>query len=423
MRFPTLAAWLTWQETLHPSEIDLGLERVAAVAARLRLTPAPFIVITVGGTNGKGSTVAMLESILVGAGYRVGAYTSPHLLRYNERVRLGGSPVDDMALCEAFERVDQARQEISLTYFEFGTLAALDIFRRRQVEVAILEVGMGGRLDAVNVLDPDVAIVTTVDLDHAQWLGETREAIGHEKAGIFRRGQPAVFASLDAPQSVVSDASAMGARLYRFGRDYTAMPEGEGEAWRWRYGERQRGALPLPALRGRAQLQNAAGVLMALDLLRERLPLTQGQIRDGLLAVRLPGRFQVEPGPVTRIFDVAHNPEAARELAANLAALPCGGRTLAVCAMLADKDMVAVVGALRERIDRWFVAGLAVPRGASAEQLAAAIAAAGVPDERVSSAPSVAAALSAALAAARAGDRIVIFGSFYTVAAVLGQPV
>lgn len=422
MRFTSLADWLTWQETLHPSEIELGLERVAAVLRRLHPEPPAFAVITVGGTNGKGSTVAMLEAILRAGGYRVGAYTSPHLLRYNERIRLDGVEVDDAALCDSFERIDQARDDTSLTYFEFGTLAAIDIFQRRGVDVAILEVGMGGRLDAVNMLDADVALVTTVAVDHAQWLGETREEIAFEKAGIYRGGRPAIYGGSDVPQSLRAHADAIGARLYCYGSDFGAEPEGEG-GWRWWGGSRQRHTLPLPALRGRSQVQNAAGVLMALELLADRLPLDQAQIRAGLLAVTLPGRFQMLPGEVSVILDVAHNPQAAAELAANLAALPCTGRTLAVLGMLADKDMAGAIRQLGRAVDHWYPGGLAVARGATAAQLGEALAAAGVASGRITPQATVGAALAAARQAARPGDRIVVFGSFHTVAEALARPV
>lgn len=421
MRFNSLAAWLEWQETLHPSAIDLGLERVAAVLHRLHPGPPPFVVITVGGTNGKGSSVAMLEAMLRAGGYRVGAYTSPHLLRYNERVRLDGQMVDDAALCDAFARIDIARGNISLTYFEFGTLAALDIFWNAGLDAAILEVGMGGRLDAVNVLDADVALVTTVDIDHAQWLGDTREAIACEKAGIYRAGRPAIYGSVDVPHSLRQQAVAIGARLYCYGKDFGATPEGEG--WRWWGGGQERHALPLPALRGRSQVQNAAGALMALATVAQRLPLNQAQVRAGLLAATLPGRCQIQPGAVVRILDVAHNPQAAAELAANLAAMPCAGQTLAVVGMLADKDLVGTLGRLRDSVAHWFVASLAVPRGATAEQLTAALAAVGAGAERVTACGDVAAALTQAQAAARAGDRIVVCGSFYTVAEALARHV
>jgi len=421
MRFNSLADWLAWQETLHPSTIDLGLERVAAVLRRLHPEPPSFAVITVGGTNGKGSTVAMLEAILRAGGYRVGAYTSPHLLRYNERVRLDGREAEDAALCDAFERIDQARGDISLTYFEFGTLAALDIFWRSHVDVAILEVGMGGRLDAVNVLEADAAVVTTVDIDHAQWLGATREAIGFEKAGIYRSGRPAIYGSNGVPQSVLDHAAAIGAQLYRYGVEYGAAVEGEG--WYWWGGGRERHALPLPALRGHSQLQNAAGVLMALDAVAERLPLNQAQIRAGLLAVRLPGRFQVQPGEAVRILDVAHNPQAADELAANLAAMPCTGRTLAVVGMLADKDMAGALAKLRHVVDQWYPGGLNVARGATTAQLTQALVVAGVPTNHITASPDVATALTQVQEAVQPGDRIIVFGSFYTVAEALAWPV
>lgn len=415
MRFTTLADWLAWQETLHPSAIDMGLERVAEVLRRLQLEHPPGVVITVGGTNGKGSTVALLEAILRAAGYRVGAYTSPHLLRYNERIRIDGAEVADAALCASFERIDRARDDISLTYFEFGTLAAIDLFRQAAVDVAIMEVGMGGRLDAVNVLDPDVALVTTVDLDHAQWLGETREAIGFEKAGIYRAGRPAIFGSADAPRSLLAHARDIGAHLLRFGHDFGY--QAQGGQWRWWGPQQQRDALPLPALRGHSQLQNAAGALMALAAVGQRLPVDQQAIRRGLLTVALPGRFQVLPGPVTHVLDVAHNPQAAAELAANLRQMPCGGRTLAVCAMLADKDMAAVVAQLKDVVDDWYPAGLGPPRGASAGQMAAALAQAGISAHPAC--PHAVTALAAAQAVAVPGDRIVIFGSFHTVAEAL----
>jgi dihydrofolate synthase/folylpolyglutamate synthase len=417
MRFHSLEAWLSWQESLHPSAIDLGLERPGRVLQTLGLDSPSHTVITVAGTNGKGSSVAMLESILLAAGYRVGCYTSPHLLRYNERVRIDGKPVDDMRLCAAFERIDHARGEISLTYFEFGTLAAFEIFDSAGLDVVVLEVGMGGRLDAVNLLDADVALVTAIDIDHAAWLGDDREAIGYEKAGIFRQGKAAVCSDPQPPHSLLRHAEEVGAPLHQLEREYRYVQEGE--SWRWQGQSMSREALPLPALRGRFQLQNAAGVLMVLELLAERLPVAVQHLRQGLHALTLPGRFQVIPGEVTTILDVAHNPQSAAALAQNLAAMPVTGTTHAVVAMLADKAMEEVVQLLRDVVEHWYAAGLDVYRGADSATMAAAVDASG----SVQGYPDVGAALTAAKAAAHLGDRIVIFGSFHTVAAAMSTDV
>ncbi len=414
-RFTTLDDWLRWQETLHPNKIDLGLERVRAVWRRLHAAAPSFVVITVGGTNGKGSCVAMLEAILSAAGYRAGAYTSPHLLRYNERVRVAGEAVSDADLCAAFARVDAARGDISLTYFEFGTLAALDIFYRAGLDVAVLEVGMGGRLDAVNILDADVALLTGVDIDHAAWLGPDRESIGVEKAGIFRAGRPAVYGDDDPPQSVLEQARVLGTGLQVSGRDYHAAADTAG--WRWEGGDGQtRYALPYPRLRGAYQRKNAAAVVTALAALAARLPVDQQALRLGLMTADLPGRFHILDSHALRICDVAHNPQAARTLAANLATLP-PARTHAVLAMLADKDHAAVARAMSGAVHHWHVAGLEGERGTAASQLADALRAAGAAD--LSDYTEVAAALAGAQAAAQAGERIVVFGSFYTVAAAL----
>lgn len=415
MRFQTLDQWLRWQETLHPSTIELGLERPGRVLDALNLRHPDHVVITVAGTNGKGSSVAMLESILRAAGYRVGCYTSPHLLHYNERVRIDGMPVSDETLCDSFERIDQARGETSLTYFEFGTLAAMDIFSRAGLDAAVLEVGMGGRLDAVNLLDADVALVTAIDVDHAAWLGKNREAIGREKAGIFRPQRPAVCSDPQPPASLLQHSGELGTELYRLGDEYHYA---EGEAgWNWQgRGVRYEG-LPMPALRGRFQLQNAAGVLMALALLAERLPLSPGDLHRGLQAVSLPGRFQLLPGAVVTIVDVAHNPQSAAALAENLRAMPVAGRTHAVVGMLADKDLSRIFGQMPDVIDLWYPAGLEVFRGADAKTLLHALAGQGIVAEQGYA--SVDEALAAARASARPGDRIVVFGSFYTVAEAL----
>lgn len=415
MRFHTLQAWLDWQESLHPSAIDLGLERPGKVLQRLGLDSPRHTVITVAGTNGKGSSVAMLESILRAAGYRVGCYTSPHLLRYNERIRINGDEVDDARLCEAFERIDHARGDISLTYFEFGTLAAFDIFAHAALDVAVLEVGMGGRLDAVNLLNADVSLVTAIDVDHASWLGEDREAIGYEKAGILRRGSPAVCSDPYPPQSLLRYAAELNIELDRLGDSYRY--EAMNGEWQWQGAATRRDALPLPALRGRFQLQNAAGVLMVLERLSDKLPVAIQHLRQGLLTVTLPGRFQVFPGEVTAILDVAHNPQSAAALAANLKTLKVTGKTHAVVAMLADKDLGSVIRQMADVVDRWYPAGLDVFRGAGGTTLTAAMAGQGIATNEPY--PNVADALAAAQQAACPGDRIVVFGSFYTVAEAL----
>lgn len=416
MRYSTLSDWLTWQETLHPAKIDLGLERVQTVLQRMGLEQPPYALITVGGTNGKGSCVAMLEAMLSTAGYRVGVYTSPHLLRYNERVRLDRAMVDDAALCEAFARVDQARQDISLTYFEFGTLAALDIFSRAGLDIVVLEVGLGGRLDAVNVLDADVAVVTTVAIDHTAWLGSDREQIGGEKAGIFRAKRPAVYGDADPPSSVMERAHAIDTPLYCLGRDFGYEREATGWSW-WGMG-RRRHTLPLPRLRGPYQIKNAATALMALELLSPRFPVGQQAVRAGLSSVDLPGRLQLMDDRGLRICDVAHNPQAAAALAEALKKLPCTGATHAVAAMLADKDLAGVMREMAEVVIVWHVAGLACERGATVQQLAQQVrAVAG--GQAVHEYAAVSAALAGAAAMLGPADRIVVFGSFYTVAAAL----
>jgi dihydrofolate synthase/folylpolyglutamate synthase len=410
-----LAGWLQCIEGRQAGAIRLGLERVREVAGRLGLAP-DFPVITVGGTNGKGSTCAMLEAVLDAAGFRVGCYTSPHLLTYNERVRVSRRPLDDDALCQGFAEVEAARGEVALTYFEFGTLAAVREFVRHRVDVAILEVGLGGRLDAVNVFEPDCAIVTSVGIDHIEYLGPTRESIGFEKAGIFRAGRPAVVADADPPDSLLAHARAIGAGLLLAGVDFRAVAE-TGQ-WRYEGPGGMRAGLPHPALRGAYQLGNAAAVICALDTLRDRLPVSSGALREGLLTVSLPGRFQVLPGRPVTVIDVAHNPHAARCLAQALAAMEMAGRTHAVFAMLRDKDMAGVVRELKAQVDHWHLAPLPGPRGASVAELQAALDAATVLDE-VSAHDNVAAALAAARALAALDDRIIIFGSFLTVAEAL----
>ena len=412
----TLAAWLAYLETLHPKTIALGLERVKEAHARMEATLACPIV-TVTGTNGKGSTCAMLESILRSAGYRTGLYSSPHLLCYNERVRIGGEPQDDAAIVEAFHAVENARGDVALTYFEYGTLAALHAFARAKLDVAILEVGLGGRLDAVNIVDADVAVVTTIDLDHMDYLGLTRESIAFEKAGIFRAGRPAVCAEPDPPSTLVAHARDIGAPLFRIGRDF-GYSAADGQ-WRYWGPGGERFGLPIPALRGAYQLANAATALAALGLLNDCLHIPANAVREGLCTVRLSGRFQVLPGRPAIVLDVAHNPHAARALAATLATMAYFPQTIAVFGMLADKDIAGVIAAVGARIDRWFVATVPGPRGASADALRKELASAGIAPEAIRTFDDIETAFAAAREAAGEADRIIVFGSFLTVAAAL----
>jgi dihydrofolate synthase / folylpolyglutamate synthase len=417
----TLAAWLAFLETLHPKSIAMGLDRVRAVDARL---PAAIRcpVITVAGTNGKGSTCSLLDAILRSAGYRVGLYTSPHLLDYNERVRIGGSEATDAELIEAFNAVEDARlatfnadgTPVTLTYFEFGTLAALWLFARAGLDALILEVGLGGRLDAVNIVDPDVAILTSVDIDHVDYLGPTREEIGREKAGIFRADRPALCTDPDPPASVIATADAIGADLLRIGRDYGYV--NESSQWRYRGLRAERFGLPFPALRGAYQLANAATALAALDCLHARLPVSGGAVREGLLKVALPGRFQVLPGRPATVLDVAHNPHAARALAEALGAMGYYAETIAVCGMLADKDIEGVATAMKGRVDRWHVATIPGPRGASAQSVRDALVRAGVQADTIQMFADIRGAWLAAKDRAGEADRIVIFGCFSAVA-------
>jgi dihydrofolate synthase/folylpolyglutamate synthase len=425
----TLAQWLDYIERQHPQHIAMGLDRVAAVRDALRLNPS-FPVIAVGGTNGKGSACSMLEAILKRAGYKVGCYTSPHLLRYNERVRIDRREVSDGELVRAFAAVDAARssgraasgsaggerQPVPLTYFEFGTLAAVWLFVREEVDIAVLEVGLGGRLDAVNAFDAACALVTSVDLDHMDYLGPTREHIGFEKAGIFRPGRPAVCGASPVPQSVARHAHDIGARLLLRDRDF-GFVAGQNQ---WQYwGPRgKRGGLPHPALRGRHQLANAAVCVTALDTLRDDVPVTMDDIRTGLLQADNPGRFQVLPGRPVVVLDVAHNPHAAQALADTLARMERRGRTIAVFSMLRDKDIGGVIEAVKRHVDHWCIAPIDAPRGAPVEVIARYVreADAGAP---LSACASLEQAFVQAWGLAKEDDKILAFGSFYTVAAVM----
>lgn len=413
----TLPEWLAHCEQLHPVAIDMGLDRVRSVAARMGLAfSCP--VITVAGTNGKGSTCAMLESILGQAGYRTGVFTSPHLVDFEERCRLRGEMVQAVDLVPAFECVEQARGDVSLTYFEFTTLAILHKLASAGLDVVILEVGLGGRLDAVNIIDADCAIITSIDLDHMEFLGNTREAIGLEKAGIMRPGKPVVVSDPVPPQSIIDHATKIGADLWRFGADFNFS--GDKQQWGWAGRGRRYAGLAYPALRGANQLVNASGVLAALSALREVLPVTAQSVRGGLAMVELPARFQIVPGQPTLVLDVAHNPHSVAALSENLDAMgfyPC---THAVFGAMADKDLATMLARVAPLIDKWYFTDLPTARAASAGALAAqwrATQAGQNASATEHASPEL--ALQAAVNAADPADRIVVFGSFYTVGGIL----
>lgn len=413
MRFVALAEWLAWQEALHPKTIDLGLDRVKDVFRRLHPYPRLPFTITVAGTNGKGSCVAYLDAMLRAMGYRVGAYTSPHLLRYNERICIDGAPVDDAVICQSFVRIDSVRGKTSLSFFEFGTLAALDIFAQADLDLQILEVGLGGRLDAVNIVDADAVLLASIDIDHQDWLGTTREAIGYEKAGVLRPGRPAVVTDPAPPAALLEYARKLPADLARFGRDFHCVVHERG--WTWsgrRTGYRD---LPLPALIGDHQCRNAAGVLQVLELIEPRWPVHVDAVVSGLRNVRLRGRFEVIDGAVPIVLDVAHNPQAVGILAAQLRRCFPGRRIHGIFALMRDKDRAGVIERIKDVIAIWYLPPLKVGRAAAPESLADSLHGMGV--ERVEYAlRDVSEAVAAARSRAQAGDILVVFGSFFLIA-------
>ena len=425
----TLDQWLDYQQRVHALGVDLGLVRVREVWRRMGAPQVAPIVITVGGTNGKGSTVAFLEAMLDAAGRRVGCYTSPHLLRYNERVRVAGREVEDGVLIDAFERIENARaaasmEHVSLTYFEFGTLAALWIFAQSGLDAAILEVGLGGRLDAVNIIDADATIVTTVDLDHQDWLGNDRDGIAREKAGIFRAGRPAIIGDADAPAALLQAAEQAGANLFLAGRDYRIAANEQG--WSWQAEDLQLD-LPDPALAAPVQRANAAAAIAALHTLRERIDVGADAFASGVRNARVAARLQRfgKPGAAELVIDVAHNPQAASVLAQwldehRVDASGLGGCNLAVFGALADKDVAGIVAPLTPHIARWFVGGLDAdtPRGLTATDLAVRMTNVVTPVD-IEAQAAIAQALDAAARAARESDRILAFGSFFVAAAAL----
>ena len=415
----TLDGWLARCERLHPSEIEMTLSRVRTVKERLQLS-FDIPVITVAGTNGKGSTCAMLESIAVQAGYRVGLYSKPHLVHFEERCRINGAMVSAEALLPHFEAVEQARGDVSLTYFEFTLLVIARLLSQAALDVVVLEVGMGGRLDAVNVFDTDCAVITSIDLDHTEYLGSTREAIGHEKAGIMRAGKPVVISDPVPPQSLFDHAAAVGAQPWCFGRDFNYT--GDAQQWSWAGRTKRFNALAYPALRGANQLLNACGVLAVFEAMRERLPITAQAVRTGLALVELPGRFQIVPGQPTLVLDVAHNPHAVAALAQNLDRMGFYPRTHAVFGAMRDKAIAQILLTLGPVVDGWHFTDLPTPRAATAVELRdlhAGLSIKGPGPVTVACHPDPMQALSAAIEGADPADRIVVFGSFFTVGGVL----
>ncbi len=413
-----LQHWLAHAERLHPVGIDMGLERVREVAQRMNLR-LDMPVVTVAGTNGKGSTCAMLEAIWSQAGYSTAVYSSPHLVHFVERCRLRGSPVAEQDLVPHCQAVEDARGQTGLTYFEFTTLAILSCIAASGVDVAILEVGLGGRLDAVNLIDPDVAVITSIDLDHMEFLGPDRESIGREKAGIMRSGRPVVVSDPMPPESILAQAQALGADLRRSGVDFSV--QGDPQQWSWQGRHKRYSGLAYPALRGANQLINAAGVLAALEALHPRLPVTAQAVRNGLAMVELPGRFQMVPGQPALVLDVAHNPHAAAVLFQNLDAMGFFPRTHLVFGAMADKDVGAILARMAPLADAWYFCDLPTPRASTATQLAQAWAQTPgrLPQAVVSTHADPMQALNAAIAQANPADRIVVFGSFLTVGGVL----
>jgi dihydrofolate synthase/folylpolyglutamate synthase len=419
IRFPGLDRWLQWQQSLHPTTIELGLDRAARVLARTGWKRPAAPVITVGGTNGKGSCVALTTAMLEAGGYRVGSFTSPHLVDYRERIRVGDELVSEASLVVAFERIADALGPDSLTFFEFNTLAALLVFETASPDAVVLEVGMGGRLDAVNLVDADVAVVVSIALDHMEWLGPDIESIGREKAGIFRHGRPAIIGMRSPPRSVLQAADAVGADARVLGRDFDAVEHPDG-CWDFTDAAGRLPMLPAPGLAGVAQVPNAAVSLAALRALHARLPVDRAAIEQGLQGVRLAGRFQriVARAGFEWVLDVAHNPDAARVLAANLMRFRVPGRTIAVCGMLADKDVESVVEIVRDQIDSWIAAATDGPRSLGADELAGRARSCGV---SMQAGGTVRDAIGLAQSMARPGDRVVVFGSFHTVGPALAE--
>ena len=418
MHFDTLKGWLDWQESLHPLAIDLGLERAARVFHALNPRCIKPLTITVAGTNGKGSCIAYLEAIYRAQGYRVGAYSSPHILKYNERIKIDGTPVSDELICEAFARIESVRGDTSLSYFEFGTLAALDIFRHSDLDVQLLEVGLGGRLDAVNIVDPDVALITSIGIDHVDWLGATREAIGLEKAGIFRANTPAVVGDCDPPRSLLQSAADKNAKLYCIDKDFGFKKQAT--TWDWFGGDRHISGLPEPGLKGEHQYRNASAAILAVDMLSQSLPVSAESIRTGLKNCRLLGRFQLINDKIPVLLDVGHNPDAVKTLLAYLAMTFPDKRIHAVFSMMKDKDIAAVLEIMNPVVYDWFFAPLDNPRAAS-EPLMREIFSHSSATRVSFGYTGFAEAFNAAKNQAQADDLLLVFGSFFLVSDCLNE--
>ncbi len=421
MRFKTLQEWLDWQETLHSQKIELGLERITQVASSMGACNSNYKTIVVAGTNGKGSIVSTLESIYHHAGYRVGSYTSPHLVHYNERIRIGMQNVDDETLCEAFNKVDQARGDTSLSYFEFGTLAAMHIFSETELDVALYEVGLGGRLDAVNILDSDIAIVSSIGIDHVQWLGSTRESIGYEKAGVFRSNHIAICGDADPPDSLINYADELGTKLLLI-NDHYSFQKQQANCWSFNCEEFTWESLPMPSLYGDVQLGNAATALMAVTCMDKKLPVTRDCVDRGLNNISLPGRFQRIHGSCEIILDVAHNLDSAKVLVNNLRALDPVSNTIAVFAVLADKDVCGIIECVGGEFDEWYISQLNSERALDVESLKKQLDKC-CHDCVIHPYDSISKAYDAAKNTADETMRIVVFGSFLIVAEVLSQEV
>lgn len=416
LRFKTLNKWLNWQEGLHFTAIELGLERCRRVANNMGLLNSSYNVISVAGTNGKGSSIALLDCILRNAGYKVGRYTSPHLLRYNERICINGEQVTDTELCESFDRIDRARGDISLTYFEFGTLAALDLFRQHDVQLAILEVGLGGRLDAVNILDADVSLITSIDIDHQEWLGNDRESIAREKAGIFRNLSPAICSDPNPPKSLLDCSKALGTPISLLGRDYQFSYSDT--SWAWRSKDMCLEGLPRPMKYCNFQIQNASGVLMVLANIQDEYPVSIENIKHALGSFRLSGRFQIIPGDIPKILDVAHNRESIKALVENLKMVSCQGKTHIILGMLKGKEHRQVIKELEVVADSWHFVSIPHERGIEGKKLASEFRAINKSKD-VSEYSSMREALDKIRKLSMPDDRIVITGSFYTVGAAI----
>ena len=416
LRFRSIDKWLHWQESLHFTAIELGLERCRRVANNMGLLNPSYNVISVAGTNGKGSSIIMLDRILRNAGYKIGRYTSPHLLRYNERICINGIEATDTELCESFDRIDRARGNISLTYFEFGTLAALDLFRQHSVQLAILEVGLGGRLDAVNILDADISLITSIDIDHQEWLGNNRESIGREKAGIFRNLAPAICSEPNPPQSLLDCSEALGTPISILGSDYQFNLIND--TWSWSTKDTRIERLPRPMKYCDFQIQNASGVLMLLAKIQDEYPVSIENIKQGLSSFRLEGRFQIIPGAIPKILDVAHNRESIKALVNSLKVIPCYGKTHIILGMLKDKDHQRVIKELIEITDTWHFVSISQDRGIEAKILTSKLKALGRL-ENISEYSNVEEALDKIHKLSMPDDRIIITGSFYTVGAAI----